>query len=168
MSAVDTRDGVERWADISADGRYRYLLGRRWDVERPECVFIMLNPSTADAARDDPTVRRCARFARDLGCGSLLVGNLYAYRATDPRELFRAEEPTGGARNDDVLADLMVGGAHVIAAWGGLARPARVAAVLQLRGSERLTALATTKAGAPRHPLYVPATARPTPWSAAA
>lgn len=164
MRAVTKPVVAERWADISQDGLYRYSLGRRWDDTLPECVFIMLNPSTADAAQDDPTIRRCMRFARDFGCGSLLVGNLYAFRATDPRDLFGSTEPTGGAKNDAVLADLMGRGEYVIAAWGNHGKSARVTEVASLLGAMRLKALGTTKSGAPRHPLYVPASATPVEW----
>lgn len=164
MSGVSIVDTVDRWAEISDDGLYRYRLGRRWDASLPECVFIMLNPSIANASQDDPTIRRCISFAKSLGCGSLLVGNLYAFRATDPRDLFRAGEPTGGARNDAALTELFARGATTVAAWGAHAKPERVAEVLRLPGADRLTALATTKTGAPRHPLYVPGTATPTAW----
>lgn len=159
---------IESWVDISEDGLFRYVLGRRWDEALPECVFIMLNPSTAEASQDDPTIRRCISFAKSFGCGSLLVGNLYAFRATDPRDLFTAAEPTGGPRNDAALTDLLTPGAVAVAAWGVHAKAARVAEVLRLPGADRLTALATTKDGAPRHPLYVPGTASPTAWSVAA
>lgn len=164
MSAVTKPVVIERWADISQDGLYRYSLGRRWDDTLPECVFILLNPSTADAAQDDPTIRRCMRFARDFGCGSLLVGNLYAFRATDPRDLFRSTAPTGGDGNDAVLSDLMGRGEYVIAAWGNHGKFARVTEVVSLPGASRLKALGTTKSGAPRHPLYVRASATPVEW----
>ncbi|WP_434922712.1 DUF1643 domain-containing protein [Glutamicibacter sp. PAEs-4] len=157
---------VEGWAEISNDGRYRYLLGRRWDASLPECTFIMLNPSTADARQDDPTIRRCINFAKSYGCGSLLVGNLYAFRATDPRDLFRADDPVGGEMNDEVLIDLLARSELVIAAWGAHAHPSRVAEVLRLPGAERMLALATTKAGAPRHPLYLSKTVTPVVWKA--
>ena len=71
---------LHSFADISPDGLYRYTLGRTWG-DGDTCVFIMLNPSVADAESDDPTIRRCRGFAEALGCGSLLVANLYAYRA---------------------------------------------------------------------------------------
>ena len=80
MAQSELVGSVERWAEISNDGQYRYLLGRRWDATLPECTFVMLNPSTADAKQDDPTIRRCINFAKSYGCGSLLVGNLYAFR----------------------------------------------------------------------------------------
>jgi len=164
MNSVTKPAVVERWADISQDGLYRYRLGRRWDNALPECVFIVLNPSTADAAQDDPTIRRCMRFAPDLGCGSLLVGNLYAFRAMDPRDLFRAPEPTGGAKNNAVLTALMGRGEYVIAAWGNHGKLARVTEVATLPSARRLNALGTTKSGAPRHPLYVPSSVRPVEW----
>lgn len=164
MSAFPIESAVQRWAEISDDGIYRFVLGRRWDENLPECVFIMLNPSTADATKDDPTIRRCISFAKSLGCGSLVVGNLYAFRATDPRDLFRADEPTGGLKNDEVLTDLFSRGHVVIAGWGAHGKPSRVEEVLRLPGAERVTALAVTKAGAPRHPLYVPGSAAPVTW----
>lgn len=159
---------IERWAELSDDGLHRYILGRRWDDALPECVFIMLNPSTADATQDDPTIRRCINFAKSFGCGTLLVGNLYAYRATDPRELFKAEEPTGGPRNNSVLTDLLTRGAVTVAAWGARAKADRVAELISLPGANHLTALATTKDGAPRHPLYVPGSATPKEWKVTA
>lgn len=168
MTTTTNAITVESWADISEDGLYRYVLGRRWDDSLPECVFIMLNPSTADASKDDPTIRRCINFAKSFGCGSMLVGNLYAFRATDPRDLFRADEPTGGERNDTAPTELLTRGAVIVAAWGAHAKAERVAEVLRLPGADRMTALATTMDGAPRHPLYVPGTAAPTAWRAAA
>lgn len=164
MSALLVERTDQRWAEISDDGSYRFVLGRRWDVDLPECVFIMLNPSTADATEDDPTIRRCVNFAKSLGCGSLLVGNLYAFRATDPRDLFRAADPTGGAKNDAVLTDLLSRGEVVIAGWGVHAKSERVAEVIRLPGAERIVALGATKNGAPRHPLYIPASATPSVW----
>lgn len=81
---------VERFADISDCGRYRWRLSRRWD-DGPQACFVMLNPSTADGLDDDPTVRRCVRFARGWGYGELVVVNLFPYRATDPGELITAQ-----------------------------------------------------------------------------
>lgn len=168
MTTTTGADGVESWAEISEDGLYRYMLGRRWDHSLPECVFIMLNPSTADASQDDPTIRRCISFAKSFGCGSLLVGNLYAFRATYPRDLFRSDEPTGGERNDAALIKLLARSSVTVAGWGYRAKAKRVAEVLRLPGADQLTALATTKYGAPRHPLFLPGTASPTAWKAEA
>jgi hypothetical protein len=74
-----------REAEISEDGKYRYALMRMWD-DKPLMMFCMLNPSTADATKDDPTIRRCIGFAKDRGYGGIYVVNLMAYRATDPAE----------------------------------------------------------------------------------
>lgn len=157
---------VGRSAQISEDGAYRYRLTRRW-AAGPLVPFVMLNPSTADAEVDDPTIRRCVGFARQLGAGGLLVVNLYAYRATKPADLFRAEDPVG-PDNDEVLLetawDADLAGGILIAAWGANARPDRVEHVLALTDGVPWRALGVTAAGAPRHPLYVPASTAPTPW----
>lgn len=148
------------------DGDFRYELTRSWG-DGPVCTFIMLNPSTADADQDDPTIRRCVGFAKALGCGSLCVVNLYAYRATNPRDVFR-QDGRVGPKNDywlsvaAVYAD--VKDSPLIAAWGAHAEEWRVQHVLTLPGMQRLTALGVTKDGHPRHPLYLPASARPEPW----
>jgi hypothetical protein len=161
---------VVRSARLSEDGLYRYELARRWALG-PTARFIMLNPSTADAELDDPTIRRCVGFARALGCGGIVVANLYAYRATRPADLWRAADPVG-PRNDHILRELAARtaatGAPLIAAWGARVRPDRVEAVLHLLEAagarDLLTALGVTKDGAPRHPLYLPSSARPEQW----
>lgn len=158
-------------------GPYRYYLERDWtgalgydgeDWQPRTATFIMLNPSTADALVDDPTIRRCVGFARALGCTALWVGNLYNYRATKPADLWRAEDPVGGYQANSHLAAALWRAAEadspVIAAWGAHGKPDRVAEVLALPHADRLTALRVTKSGAPEHPLYLPATARPVPW----
>ena len=142
-------------AAFSRDGRYRYRLWRRWDRSRPTIAFCMLNPSTADASRDDPTIRRCIRFARDWGYGSIEVVNIFALRATDPRVLRSARDPVG-PRNDAFMlraADRQ----PVVIAWGVLgALRDREAEALTLFGPRtRLLALGRTRFGAPRHPLYL-------------
>lgn len=153
-------------AVLSTCGRYRYRLTRTWGEGR-RTTFIMLNPSTADAELDDPTIRRCVRFAADLGTHGLEVVNLYAFRATDPADMLAAPDPVG-PENDRYLAyAARLAAAHkgpLIAAWGANARAERVEHVLRLPHMERLTALSVTKSGAPGHPLYLPATSRPTAW----
>src|SRR5689334_322706 len=86
---------LERDAVISDCGRYRYLLRRAWDHTRPRCLLIMLNPSTADAEIDDPTIRSCIRLAKENGYGSFEVVNIFSFRATDPKDLAKAERPIG-------------------------------------------------------------------------
>lgn len=169
LFGVEPEGDMLRSADISPDGLYRYLLHRTW-AGADRLPFIMLNPSTADHAVDDPTIRRCIGFARDLGYGGITVANLYAFRATKPADLWRAEDPVG-PRNDQVLRNLFAlsswRGVPVVAAWGANAKPDRVAKAIRLseRYGDGLTALGVTKDGAPRHPLYLPAAARPEPWS---
>jgi hypothetical protein len=156
-------------ATISADGLYRYRLERWWNEDVPAVLFVMLNPSTADARDDDPTIRRCVGFARSWGAGGLLVGNLYALRATDPRGLVGVDDPVG-PENDDHLFRMSRVAARTVVAWGAWPgpdryRPARVMAALcgQAIGA-RAYALGRTKAGAPRHPLYLRADALAEPY----
>lgn len=148
-------------ATFSACRTYRYALTRQWN-DRPLAVFVMLNPSTADAFTEDATIRRCVGFARSWTAGGILVLNLFALRATDPKLLYGHADPVG-PDNDDVIAthlaaDEPVG--PVIAAWGvhGVlgGRGERVASLLRARGARPLC-LGLTKDGHPRHPLYVPA-----------
>ena len=148
-------------ARISQCGTYRYALWRRW-AAGPQVLFVMLNPSTADQTRDDPTIRRCIGFAARWGFGALAVGNLFAYRTASPHALRRAQQPVGRA-NDRWLRRLASESARVIAAWGNEgARLGRDAEVRALLGP--LYVLALTRRGQPRHPLYLPKGARPTRW----
>ncbi|TMG72243.1 MAG: DUF1643 domain-containing protein [Chloroflexi bacterium] len=147
-------------ASFSRDRRYRYRLWRRWDAARPVVAFVMLNPSTADAARDDPTIRRCIGFARSWGYGRLEVVNLFAYRATDPRSLRHVPDPVGPA-NLRHLAAATARARLVIAAWGADPSANDAPARKRVLSRPELRCLGLTRSGAPRHPLYVPATARP-------
>jgi hypothetical protein len=153
---------VWRHADLSDDGTYRYLLTRRWEPTAPSLSFVMLNPSTADGTEDDPTIRKCVGFARRLGYGAISVFNLYAYRATDPRNLWAAQRDgvdIVGPENDHRLRTMMVArmrlGDGVVAAWGAHAREDRVREVLSMPGSRALCALGLTAKGVPRHPLML-------------
>lgn len=142
-------------AAFSRDGRYRYRLWRRWDRSRPAIAFCMLNPSTADARRDDPTIRRCIGFARRWGYGGVEVVNIFALRATDPRVLRSARDPIG-PRNDAFMLRAAER-SPVVIAWGvhGTLR-GRGATALRLFGPRtRLLVLGRTRSGAPRHPLYL-------------
>ena len=144
---------------------YRYLLTRTWGPG-PGVLFVMLNPSTADADHDDPTLRRCTGFARTLGCGALAVVNLYALRATDPHELAGHPDPIGPAT--DHVIDLAAAHAdRYVAAWGAhpaaRTRTAVVAATVNRQAARHhrpgLACLGLTKSRQPRHPLYLPKTA---------
>jgi hypothetical protein len=145
-------------------GRYRLLLWRAWAGGEGCVVFVMLNPSTADARRDDPTVRRCMGFARAWGFGRLEVVNLFALRATDPTALRRARKPIGRG-NDRAIVDAVRRGDVVVAAWGVHgALGGRDAAVRALLADRPLHCLGVTRGGHPRHPLYLRAGSRPVPF----
>ncbi|TME62616.1 MAG: DUF1643 domain-containing protein [Chloroflexi bacterium] len=137
-----------RGATFSADRRYRYRLWRRWDGARPVVAFVMLNPSTADARRDDPTIRRCIGFAKSWGFGGVEVVNLFAYRATDPGELRRVADPVG-VDNDRHIRRAIARADLVVLAWGARAGSRRLLNLPQAR------CLGLTRAGQPRHPLYL-------------
>lgn len=150
---------MTKGAVISDCGRYRYALVRRWAQDGRIATFVMLNPSTADAEVDDPTILRCIGFARRWGCNSMHVVNLYALRSKDPKALWAAEDPVG-PENDRYLASHGMAAASaghlLVAAWGANAKADRVEQVLQLPGfNTKLMCLGTTKDGAPRHPLYI-------------
>jgi hypothetical protein len=154
--------GKHAGAILSADRRYRYLLTREWDPTRPKFGFLCLNPSTADESIDDPTVKRCMRFAENWGGGGILISNLFAYRATDPVELLSAEDPVG-PENDKWIEHAIQLASATVAAWGCngtlLGRDAMVLA----RYADRLSCLRLTKDGHPGHPLYLPGSLRPIP-----
>jgi hypothetical protein len=160
MSAMT--EEMKRTAVISPCGRYRYALTRRWG-RGSAVTWVMLNPSTADAERDDPTLRRVTAFSRAWGFSALSVVNLYAYRATDPRDLFTAADPVG-PDNDAHVLRATAESTRTVAAWGAHARPDRIASVLTLLGIRGLTALALTASGQPRHPLYLRADLTPRLW----
>ena len=140
------------------DNGYRYLLTREWDDHSPPMVFVMLNPSTADATQDDATITRCRLRAQRTGHGHLYVVNLFALRATDPHKLTKHPDPVGPV-NDYWITDTCTHtGATVVAAWGShVMAVERGAAVLRMLGERgvRLHCLGLTNSGAPRHPLYI-------------
>ena len=149
-------------ADVSPCGRYRYRLERWWGTGDP-AVFVMLNPSTADASEDDPTIRRCVGFAESWGYSGLIVVNLFAWRATNPRDLPADKAMAIGPHGDAAIRAAAHRSALVVCAWGaGGALHGRGAEVLKaLREHAQPWTLRTTKAGHPSHPLYLPADLRP-------
>ena len=142
-------------AHISDDGVYRYSLRRTWDRRLGSCLFIMLNPSTADANRDDPTIRKCIRYAKAWGFGQLLVGNLFAFRATDKSAMLCQVSPVG-PQNDETLVALASEAAVTIAAWGTdgghLRRDQEVLRLL--RPLTAIQCLGANQNGTPPHPLF--------------
>jgi len=156
---------VRKGAALSTCGTYRYALLREWDPALPRAVFVLLNPSTADAEVDDPTLRRGVGFARAWGYGAVAYVNLFAYRATDPAEMRAAEDPVGPENDSHILQQARMADI-VVLAWGAHAalhgRDRRVLDYLEPRFN--LYCLGRTKAGHPRHPLYLPGDTKPEPW----
>ncbi len=152
---------------------FRYLLTRTWDDSGARALFVMLNPSTATEVQNDPTVERCERRARALGFGAFRVTNIFAYRATDPK-VMRAQPDPVGVANDRSIADsardwIRGGSDRVICAWGThgehLDRGPAVEALLR-RTDRPLYSLGLSKAGHPKHPLYISYDTQPRIWSA--
>ena len=149
---------LERDAVISDCGKYRYLLRRIWDHGKPRALFVMLNPSTADAEIDDATIRSCIRLSKGLGYGSFEVVNLMAWRATDPKDLPMKPSDAMGSNNPRIIEAAITRCDIVICAWGAHPYADRLkGAVLDLVQLYRPAAycLGKTKAGAPKHPLYI-------------
>lgn len=146
---------------------YRYSLTRIWDVTAQRVVFVMLNPSTATEVQNDPTIHRCEQRARALGFGGFRAVNIFALRATDPRDMKAADDPEG-PDNATTLSDAATWADTLIAAWGvhGAHRNQgpSVAALLHNAG-HKLHHLGLTKAGHPRHPLYLSYRVQPELWA---
>ena len=154
-------------AIISSCGRYRYTLERQLSMlgKRGACLFIMLNPSTADAELDDPTIRRCKGFAEGFGYNHLIVVNLFAFRATKPADLYKSGDPVG-PHNDTHIRRAMKRSGLVICGWGSndaLGRDTNIKRFAVDTQTE-LKCLGKTKGGAPKHPLYLPSVAALEDW----
>jgi hypothetical protein len=146
--------------------RYRYLLWRDWGQGGRRLGFVMLNPSTATEAQNDPTVERCERRARTLGFDGFGVANIFAFRATDPR-VMRAEADPVGPANDAFITELALGTELLICGWGThgahRGRGVQVEAFLRAQG-RALFHLGLTLGGAPKHPLYIAYSQWPAGW----
>lgn len=154
---------IDSDAVFSSCRKHRYSLWRTWDRKLPKVLFIGLNPSTADEIQDDPTIRRCIRYARDWGYGGYIMGNIFAYRSTDPAKLKIVKDPIG-KKNNYWLKKLYSEAEITIAAWGNhgdyLNRGEDVANLFKT-----LYCLKKTKSGQPSHPLYLPAKLKPILYS---
>lgn len=143
-------------AVISDCGKYRYLLRRTWDAAKLRALLVMLNPSTADAENNDPTIKSCIRLCSGLGYGSFEVVNLYAWRSTDPSRLGYVADPVGRDNNRTILSAIERCDIP-ICAWGKNAGPDRAREVWQTIKSRRpaIFCFGTNKNGTPKHPLYI-------------
>lgn len=141
--------------------KFRYILWRWWDDSGPShhVMFVGLNPSTADETNDDPTIRRCIRFSKDWGYGGLVMMNAFAFRATDPKVMKSQENPLGPL-NMASLKEQGIQASLVIAAWGAHCPEGHERKVLETIGRD-VHCLGKTKAGRPKHPLYLKADSVP-------
>jgi hypothetical protein len=145
-------------AELSPCGLYRYRLWRGWNDRLPIALWIMLNPSTADAEADDPTIRRVMGLSKFLSAGSIMIVNLFAYRATNPANLDDTADPIG-PDNDKIIKKELNRDSIIVAGWGSFAgamHPKRVDDMLNLIGDRVIWSFGITKDGHPRHPLYLP------------
>ncbi len=157
---------VDSVAVFSACGTWRYELTRQWAQAGPRVAWVMLNPSTADERRNDPTIERCQRRSVAMGYGAMRIVNLFAFRATRPADLWRAPEPCG-PDNAAALADAADWADAIICGWGahGVGRSGPAEGLLRASG-KALYHLGLTQGGAPRHPLYVAYAREPVRWNA--
>ncbi|MBN8293577.1 DUF1643 domain-containing protein [Rhodobacter sp. NTK016B] len=161
-----TKGDAPSTALYSSCESYRYMLTRIWEPEGRRVLFVMLNPSTATEVQNDPTVERCERRARALGFGAFRVCNIFAYRATDPKVMRAQPDPVGPA-NDAAIVESADWADTIVCAWGThgahLARGPQVEALLRATGKP-LFHLGLSKAGHPKHPLYIAYSHQPEPW----
>ena len=146
---------------------YRYSLTRTWNIQGQKIHFIMLNPSTATEVQNDPTVQRCERRARSLGFGAFCVTNIFAWRDTDPKKMRTASDPVG-ADNDAAIQRGCDWADIIIAAWGTHGEHLkRGSAVKDLLAKTKKTIfhLGLSKAGHPKHPLYISYLQQPETWA---
>ena len=145
---------------------YRYTLTRTWGDIGKHALFIMLNPSKATEIQNDPTVERCERRSRSLGFDAFTVTNIFAYRATDPK-VMRAQTDPIGPDNDATILSAAKTADTIICAWGThgehLNRGPEMETMLRAQ-AKSLHHLGLSKAGHPKHPLYIGYSTQPELW----
>ena len=154
----------ESGALFSSCRRWRYLLWRRWDERKPVANFLMLNPSTADEVRLDPSCTRARVYAERWGYGALVVTNLFGWRSTDPEAMKAARDPVGRGNDRAILAAAREA-SIVVCAWGNHGTHlGRSSEIRKLLGRTRLHVLRMNSSGEPAHPLYLPGSLEPSRW----
>lgn len=165
-----TKGNEQSGATFSDCDRYRYRLWRVWDDSKPKLCFVMLNPSTATHEVLDPTVSRCKKRAETLGYGGLEVVNIFALRSTDPKELYRVDDPVG-PKNITSIIDAVEDSAIAICAWGTHGKFMYAGNIIKhaLRNthSSKIHYLKLNSDGSPAHPLYLPYSLQPVAWGEA-
>lgn len=166
ITRTHIKDDAPSTALYSDCERYRFALTRTWDPDGKRVLFVMLNPSKATEVQNDPTVERCERRARALGFGAFQVTNIFAWRETDPHKMRKAADPVG-PENDAILRNGAKWADTIIAAWGThgahLGRGPATEALLRGTGKP-LHHLGLSKAGHPKHPLYISYGQQPVLW----
>jgi hypothetical protein len=150
---------MKKDASISVDRKYRYLLSRVWDETKPMVMIIGLNPSTADEKEDDPTIRKCINYAKSWDYGGIYMLNLFAFRATQPSEMFKASEPIG-EKNDTYIKTYSKKVNKVICAWGNDGKYQNRSNLIK-NSVDNLYYLKLNQTGEPAHPLYLKAKLTP-------
>lgn len=158
-------ENIYKAAVFSKDRLYRYTLVRIWNRDLPILLAVMLNPSTADADKDDPTNRKVGIFARRWEFGGFVCVNLFAFRATDPKKMLKAKDPTG-PHNDYYIRQWAERAGKILVAWGnhGRHQDRDMHVEFNVLDGLDLYCLRTTKGGCPEHPLYVPKNTPLSPW----
>tara|TARA_B100000989_G_C19527056_1_gene467499 strand:+ start:3005 stop:3484 length:480 start_codon:yes stop_codon:yes gene_type:complete len=152
VSAI--KNNILRKAEFSNDKKHRYKLSRHWNLNKPQVLYVMLNPSIGNEIIDDPTIRRLLSFTRKFDYGGFFVGNLFTYISTDPKLL----DISGGLtiKNLKVLTDLASKADRVIYAWGNsIEEPKELKEFINdpLCFGKNLN-------GTPKHPLYLASNSR--------
>lgn len=160
--SIHNENRMNKNAKLSDDRTYRYDLSRVWDGSKPYAMFICLNPSTADESEDDPTSRKCIQYAKSWGYGGMHIANLFAYRATEPKDLLDIDDPVG-EDNDKWLSKIANDADIVIAAWGNHGQYLNRADQVS-NSIPTLHCLNVNNSGEPAHPLYLSADLKPAPY----
>jgi len=153
---------MKKNAILSEDRKYRYVLSRIWDETKPKVMIIGLNPSTADETEDDPTIGRCISFSKSWGYGGVYMLNLFAFRATQPKDMFNAQNPIG-LENNSYIEIYSKKVDKIVCAWGNHG-------TYKNRGNEirekfdKLFYLKLNQTGEPAHPLYLKSELVPKKW----
>lgn len=158
----------DAWASFSNDDKYRYKLGRIISEGRKSVLWIMLNPSTANAFILDPTLRKCREFSKRWGYNIMLVGNVFAYRSTDPKGLYKIKDPLGKENKkaiEEMALDYNNSECDIICGWGQEKIVDKYKKqindmLLPFAMEKMLYCLGTNKNGSPKHPLYLPYTTK--------
>lgn len=162
-SVITKEDTLGGGLAVFSDGAglFRYELRRTWDRKLPPMLMILLNPSTATEIENDPTITRCIKRAQSLGCGSLIILNAFAFRATDPNDMMAAADPIGPYNDNFIyrgLSEVQRKEGTALVGWGAHGafrnRDREIRDIAFGLGMP-LYCLGFTQAGQPRHPLYV-------------